>query len=86
MARPDFENIIAKAIRAADTSYFREDYTKQARAVLAALKKEGYALLPTTASPDMAKAGVDAFPAGKVRPEDLTARLYAAMALAAQRS
>lgn len=85
MPKPDLETLIAHTIRNADTSYFREDYSKQARAVLAMLKKEGLAFAPATATEAMAKAGVDAFPAGRVKPEDLTAKIYAAMVAAAQR-
>ncbi len=85
MAKADLETRIAETIRSADTSYFREDYSKQARAVLAALKKDGLAIVPATATEAIAKAGVDAFPAGRVKPEDLTKHLYAAMLAAAQK-
>lgn len=68
MSRP--VDVIAEAIRAADNSYFNEDYTKQARAVLAALEKQGFALMPRSYPEETWKAVADAMKTGRIRPED----------------
>lgn len=75
---------IAKAIKKADSSYFFENYSKQAGAVLSCLEKEGYALLPTTPSEEMIKTGLDNIPSGRVKPEKLVENIYLAMVKAAK--
>lgn len=76
-------NDIAHAIRKADKSYFFEDYSKQATAVLSALSTKGYKLLPKELTEEMLKAGTEAIPNGKVHPEEVIKRVYAAMYRAA---
>ena len=76
----DIEEIIARAIKQADKSFFNENYRKQARAVLETLKKEGFAIAYLPPSESMIKAGVDALPAGRVKPEAVVERIYLAMA------
>lgn len=84
MSQPvELREAIAKAIKKADNSYFFENYSKQARAVLAALEKEGYALLPLQPNEQMIKKGLDNIPNGRVKPETLVERIYAAMTKAA---
>ncbi len=73
------KHVIAHAIKRADSSYFFEDYTKQAAAVLQALKQEGYALVPTDPSEEMIGAGVNAIGSGKIRPEDHVRYVYTDM-------
>ena len=63
-------NPIASAIKAADSSYFNEDYVKQARAVLAAIDKAGYVLLPKEQPEDVWKKVADTMKTGRVKPED----------------
>lgn len=70
---------IAKAIKKADSSYFFEDYDKQAKAVVAALQKAGYAIVLKTPSETMIAAGSDAITKGRVRPSDLARIIYEAM-------
>jgi hypothetical protein len=70
---------IAKAIKTADSSYFFENYTKQATAVLKALEREGFALLPVTPDEKMIKIGLDNIPSGRVKPDKLVANIYTAM-------
>lgn len=70
---------IAKVIRRADSSYFFEDYTKQAQAVLRFLDKKGLMLVPKNATSDMLESGIDAIPSGRVRPEEVVESVYGAM-------
>lgn len=70
---------IAKAIKQADKSYFFEDYTKQARAVLSALEREGYTVVPKQPTEDMLQTGVDCIQSGSVKPQALVSRIYQAM-------
>lgn len=75
---------IARAIQNADTSYFFEDYTKQARAVLRALEQGGYRIVPKEPTDAMLQAGSEAILPGKVRPEALVRHVFASMTEAAQ--
>ncbi len=72
--------IIAKAIKKADKSYFFENYTKQAKSVLRALKKEGYAIVPLSPTEEMEEAGIDAIMSGKIKPKMHVRQIYEAMA------
>jgi hypothetical protein len=75
----ELRNAIASAIKKADSSYFFEDYSKQAGAVLKVLEKEGYALLPLEPNSDMIKSGLDSITSGSIKPEKLVTKIYAAM-------
>lgn len=61
---------IAAAISAADTSYFNENYTKQADAVIRTIANEGYVLLPKELAPEIWKQVSDNMRTGRLRPED----------------
>ena len=61
---------IAEAIRTADSSYFNEDYNKQADAVLRAIRAGGFALLPTELPPEIWKDVAENMRLGRLRPED----------------
>lgn len=74
---------IASAIQQADTSYFFEDYSKQALAVLRVLERNGYAIVPKDPTEEMIKAGSDAILPGKVKPDALVRHVYTSMAKAA---
>jgi len=73
------QNDIASAIQKADSSYFFENYTKQAHAVISALQKKGYAITPKEPTEDMIKAGTDSIMSGKVKPEALVKQVYLSM-------
>lgn len=60
---------IAMAIKKADKSYFFENYDKQAAAVLAALKKQGYAVVPMEPDEKTLRTVADTIATGKMRPE-----------------
>lgn len=73
------EDEIAEAIQKADKSYFFEDYNKQAKAVIRALHKAGYAVVPKTPSETMVEAGKNAVTSGRVRPADFVKTIYELM-------
>jgi hypothetical protein len=72
----DLATIIAKAIRDADKSWFNEDYTKQATAVLNALRSKGYEICPVEAPDALVTHAVDNMPFGRMKPDDLIRELY----------
>jgi len=77
-------NTIAHAIKKADKRYFFEDYTKQADAVLAALKKAGMTVVPREPTPEIIEAGKNSLKYGAQRPGDMLRALYQAMIGAAK--
>ncbi len=78
-------SLIAVTLREADTSYFFEDYTKQANAVLQALKSQGIMFVPLEATEEMIQAGVSAIGSGKIRPEDHVRYVYTDMVKAGKK-
>ncbi|MDF2965526.1 MAG: hypothetical protein K0Q51_914 [Rickettsiaceae bacterium] len=72
-------SLITKAIEQADKSYFFEDYTSQAVAVMDALKKAGYNIVPTKPNDKMIKSGVAAIIYGRSKPSDIVREVYNAM-------
>lgn len=79
MAEKSTQQVIARAIKKADKSYFFEDYNKQAAAVIKALRKEGLAILPKEATEEMASYASDNMMSGKVRPTDHVSHVYKTM-------
>lgn len=79
MHRDTLIDTIAHAIRAADSSYFFEDYTKQAMAVIRALQKAGLGVVPLRADEGMIEAGSQAVLSGRVKPSDHVRTVYEAM-------
>lgn len=70
------QDLVAKAIKAADNSFFNENYAKQADAVLRALKQAGYEVVPVKPSPELAEYINQNLPVGRHRPGELVAALY----------
>jgi len=70
---------IASAIKAADWRLFLEDYGKQAEAVLLALRKSGYAVVPVEPSKEMLRAGSKALEYGEATKSDAITAIYKAM-------
>jgi len=81
----DIEDLVAKAIDKADSSYFFENYTKQAKGVIKMLDKEGYKIVPKLADPKQIEAGTAAISRGRVRPQDLVHTIYAIMIASAEK-
>lgn len=67
--------IITDAIQKADSSYFFENYTKQAQAVMAALDRAGYQIIPKTLPDDLAKEVAKNLPTGRMKPEEHVQRV-----------
>ena len=78
MATP-LEDIIAKAIKDADKSFFNEDYTKQARSVMNALKKAGYQVAPIKPPEGLVEWAKENIPFGRLRPAELITQMYSMM-------
>lgn len=75
----DITECIAKAIKKADNTYFFENYSKQAKAVIKALEKEGFVILPKAPSKAMIDAGSEAILSGRVKPGNHVVSVYMAM-------
>lgn len=77
--------MIAKAIRSADKSWFNEDYTKQALAVLEVLRAQGWELCPKEPPEGLIEFAVDNMPFGRMRPEDLLREIYRTLIINARK-
>lgn len=64
------QTTIENAIHKADSSYFFENYTKQAQAVIAALDAAGFVVLSKELPDDIWKKISDAMKTGRVKPEE----------------
>jgi hypothetical protein len=67
---------MAVAIRSADSTYFNENYTKQAAAAFKALEKAGYTVIPTDYPKDIWQKAADAMKTGSVKPADHVKNVY----------
>lgn len=79
------ETLIAHSIKKADSSYFFENYTKQAQSVMRSLENAGFQIVPEDPSLYMTKAGVEAITLGKNKPQEMSASIWRAMLMAAKR-
>lgn len=70
---------LARAIRRSDTSYFFENYSRQAEAAMAAMDKAGYALVRREPTKRMIDAGVDALTLGVHHKGELVELVYTRM-------
>ncbi len=66
----EIEDIVADAIRAADNSWFNEDYTAQADKVLRRLRAKGFQMVPRKLSDRAVERAVEILPYGRLRPAD----------------
>lgn len=78
--------VIAEAIKAADTSYFFENYTKQSNAVIKALRQNGYVIVPYYPTVEMVKAAMDELQYGANKFTNVVMPMYLAMMKAAPKS
>ncbi|WP_119677424.1 hypothetical protein [Indioceanicola profundi] len=76
---------IAQSIKKADRSLFNENYTKQAEAVIAGLRRAGYEVVPTRPPDALVDFAKDNIPFGRLRPADLIRMLYSTMVENARR-
>ena len=70
------QTIIENAIAKADSSYFFENYTKQAQAVIAALERDGYTILKREFSDEIWKQVADTMKTGRLKPEEHVKDVY----------
>ena len=70
MSKAKIQTIVENAISKADSSYFFEDYTKQAKAVLKALESNGFTVLPTKLDDDVYLQVSKEMRTGRVKPEE----------------
>ncbi len=73
------QDIIAAAIKKADTSMFNENYSKQAAAVIQAVQKAGYEIVPIKPPEGLLPYVHDNMPFGRLRPSELVTQLYTLM-------
>ncbi|WP_374304584.1 hypothetical protein [Ferrovibrio sp.] len=71
--------VISEAIKKSDTSYFFENYTKQANAVVAELRKHGYVIVPYYPTVEMVKAAMDELQYGQNKFTNVVMPMYLAM-------
>jgi hypothetical protein len=76
---PDLVQVIAKAIKKVDKTYFFENYTTQALSVMRALAENGYWVVPTNPTPKMLEAGRDSLRFGVQKSGDSLAGIYKSM-------
>jgi sporulation-control protein spo0M len=67
---------IAGAIQKADSSYFFEDYNKQAQAVMKSIENSGFRLMPKDIEESFFKEVADAMRMGKMKPEEHVKDVY----------
>lgn len=76
MSKAKLQSTIENAICKADSSYFFEDYTKQALAVLAAIDAAGFTFVPKDLPDDLWKAVADQMKTGRISPTDHVKDVY----------
>ncbi len=76
MSKEKLTSTIASAIQKADSSYFNENYTKQAQAVLAAIEGAGYALTQKDFPKDTWQKAADAMKTGQMKPDEHVKNVY----------
>jgi hypothetical protein len=70
------QNLIAQAIKNADKSFFNEDYVKQASAVIIALRRAGFEIVPAKPSEGLIDFACDNLPFGRLKQQDFIRELY----------
>lgn len=75
--------VISHAIKEADTSYFFENYTRQANAVITALRKNGYVIVPYYPTVQMVQAAMIELQYGQNKFTNVVMPMYLAMMKAA---
>ncbi|MFM2041809.1 MAG: hypothetical protein RLY86_385 [Pseudomonadota bacterium] len=71
--------VIAQSIKKADKTIFNENYTRQAEAVIAGLRKAGYEVVPVRPPEALVDYAKDNIPFGRLRSGDLIQAIYSTM-------
>jgi Mg-chelatase subunit ChlI len=70
MSNAKIQTVIENAISKADSSYFFENYTTQAQAVITALNAAGFAVIARDLPDELWKKIADEMRTGRVKPEE----------------
>jgi hypothetical protein len=81
----EIEDIVADAIRAADNSWFKEDYIAQAERVMRRLRAKGFQMVPRKLSDRAVEKAVETLPYGRLRPADYVRGVFKVLVKASQR-
>jgi hypothetical protein len=76
MSKAKLQSVIENAISKADSSYFFEDYSKQARAVMQALQSAGFMVLPKDVPNEIYVQVSNEMRTGRVKPEEHIRDVY----------
>ncbi|AUN30009.1 hypothetical protein IP70_06850 [alpha proteobacterium AAP38] len=76
---PSIQEIIAQSIKDADKSFFNEDYMKQAKSVVDALRKSGLEVVPVKPPEELVTYASENIPLGRLRPTDFIRTMYSTM-------
>ncbi|WP_044559506.1 hypothetical protein [Azospirillum sp. B4] len=76
---PLIVDTIAQAIKRSDKTFFNENYTKQAHAVVDGLRKAGFEIVPVRPPEGLVEYAVENIPFGRLRPSELIRALYGTM-------
>lgn len=69
MSKQSLQSVIENAIAKADSSYFFENYTKQAQAVIKAIEAAGYTVIPAKFAEDTWQKAADQMKTGRLKPD-----------------
>ena len=75
----DIHTLIAKAIKRADRTLFNENYTRQAAAVVEAVNKAGWGIVPLEPDPEAVKVGAGEIETGRHLPSEVARAVYKTM-------
>lgn len=76
---PPLQEVIARAIKDADKTLFNENYSKQAKAVVDALRRHGFEVVPVQPPEGLVSFAAENIPFGRLRPADLIRTMYSTM-------
>lgn len=70
---------IAASIKQADKSFFNENYTRQAKAVIEGLRRAGFEVVPARPPEVLVEYAAENIPFGRLKQSDLIRSLYTIM-------
>lgn len=76
MTKAKLQTTIENAISKADSSYFFEDYTKQAAAVLKAIEAAGFTIVPKDLPDSLWTQTANEMKTGRIKPEEHVKDVY----------
>jgi hypothetical protein len=76
VSNPKLQTTIENAIAKADNSYFFENYTTQAQAVIKAVEAAGFTFVPTQLPADIWQKAADQMRTGRLKPDEHVKDVY----------